>query len=271
MTTSGPSTALSSQWTLLKQLVRREIHQRYRGSMLGVLWSVLTPLLLLAVYTFIFTAVLNVRWAQSNADPLTSKGEFALFLFSGLMVHSFFVECLTRSPLLILMNANLVKKVVFPLSILPLAMVGASLFNFLTSTIVLLGAYVWLHGFLPWTTLWLPVIWLPYVILATGISWLLSALGVFIRDLTQLTSLLTMLLMFLSPIFYPISALPDAFRPYAYLNPLTWIIEQTRSVLLQGQGMDISHWVLYMLAASLLSVIGYACFQRMRPAFADIV
>jgi len=251
---------------LLWQMVRRDILGRYRGSVLGVFWSFLHPLLLLAVYTFVFGIIFKARW-QSSA----STEDFALNLFTGLIVFNIFSECISRSSGLILENVNYVKKVVFPLPILSPCIVISSLFHALISLVVLVMFFILVHGLPPLTIFWLPIIWLPFVCLVLGLSWFLSALGVYLRDIGQVVGVAVTATMFLSPIFYPISALPEGVRQWVYLNPLTWVITETRNVILLGGSPDLKMGMAYAAVALIVYLLGYICFVKAEKGFADVI
>ncbi|MEZ5572086.1 MAG: ABC transporter permease [Halioglobus sp.] len=184
---------------LIVQMVKREVFIRYRGSFLGLFWSFLNPLLMLALYSFVFTVVFTPRWEQA----LTSQSQYVLILFCGLTFHGFLAEILQRSPMVIVSNTNFVKKVMFPLEILPLIVTGSALFHLaITSTVLFLCAVVVNHS-LPWTLVYFPLLLLPFTLLACGISWLLAALGVYLRDISQVMGLITSVLLFMSPILFP--------------------------------------------------------------------
>ncbi len=222
---------------------------------------------MLSVYTFVFSEVFKARWGASEGG----KASFAIFLFVGLIIHGLFAECVNRAPSLILSNSNYVKKVVFPLEILPSVAMGSALFHATVSLLVLLSAQLLFNQRLPWTAVFLPVILLPLLLATAGAAWLLSSLGVFVRDIAQTTGILTTVLMFLSPVFYPIAALPPRFQLWLQLNPLTFIIEQARSVVIFG---DLPDWfgLTVILAASLtIAAAGFWWFQRSRKGFADVL
>lgn len=248
----------------------RDVIGRYKGSVLGVLWSFVTPLFMLAVYTFVFSVVFKARWTESAVGG-ESKVEFALVLFTGLIVHGLFAEMLNKAPTLILSNSNYVKKVVFPLEILPFVSLFSSLFHCAASLLVLLVASLFVYQGLPWTVLLTPLVFAPLAILALGCSWVLASLGVFIRDIGQAIGLLTTVLLFVSPIFFPLSAIPEDFRLLVAANPLTFIIEQARNVLLWGRMPDWMGLLVYTAVSSLLALLGYAWFQKTRKGFADVL
>jgi len=259
-----------SQWRnrqMIRRLTKREIALRYRGSALGLLWSFITPLVMLTIYTFIFSVVFKSRWGTSG----DSKVNFAIVLFAGLIVYNIVSECIIRAPSLIVGNSNYVKKVVFPLEILPTVALGSALFHGFVSLVVLLAAQLVFLQRMPWTILLFPVLLLPLMLSVAGLLWLLSALGVFLRDIGQVTSILTTLLMFLSPLFYPASAVPDRYRFWLQLNPLTFIIEQSRNVLIFGNVPDWSGLVVALVVSTSISAFGFWWFQRTRRGFADVI
>lgn len=269
---AGPGALLAEPWRqrqLLATLVRREVAARYRGSLFGNLWALFTPLLMLAVYTFVFSVVFNARWGAGSTGG--SRTEFALVLFAGLMVFNFFAECFTRAPRLVLENANYVKKVVFPLHLLPWVSLGAALVNLTVSLAVWLLFYVLVNGLPPPTLLLLPLVLLPLVLLVAGLSWALAALGVYLRDLAQLVGLLSTVLLFLSPIFYPIEALPEHYRTLLHLNPLTGIIGQVRDVLYWGQWPGLTALALNLAVGAMVAWGGFYLFQKTRKGFADVL
>lgn len=264
------ATVLLSLWRnrqLIVQMTRREIAARYKGSVMGMLWSLITPIFMLTIYTFVFSVVFKARWGDSGQG----QGEFAIILFAGLIVHAFFAEMLGRAPLLVLGNVNYVKKVVFPLEILPFVTLLSALFHMGVSLVVWLLAYVILIGPPHLTVLYLPLILLPLALLIMGLSWALASLGVYLRDVSQLIGVVTMSLMFLSPIFYPVTALPQTYRYLLYLNPLTTVIEQARAVLYFGASPDFALLAAYLAATCLVAWLGFAWFQKTRKGFADVL
>jgi lipopolysaccharide transport system permease protein len=200
-----------------------------------------------------------------------SKSEFALILFAGLIVFNLFTECFNRAPDLIVSNANYVRKVIFPLEILSVVSVVASLFHGFISLSVWLLAYTIQFGLPHKTTLILPLILAPLILSTLGISWVLASLGVYIRDTSQFTSMFSSVLMFLTPIFYPASALPEGFQKILFLNPLTPAVEATRDVLFWGTIPDFTGLAVYWLAAALIAWLGFAWFQKTRKGFADVL
>lgn len=267
---ASPYEMVTSLWRnrqLIKTSAKREILGRYRGSVLGLLWSFFNPVFMLAVYTFVFSVVFNARWNTGSE----SKTEFALLLFAGLMIFNLFSESINRAPGLILSNVNYVKKVVFPLEILPAVTLISALFHGLISLGVWLLAYIILFGTPHATVLYLPLIVLPFILFIMGLTWALASLGVYLRDVSQIVGVITTVLMFLSPIFYPATALPEHYRQVLYLNPLTPAIEQTRDILFWGTPPDFIMLATYWLITTIVAWLGFACFQKARKGFADVL
>jgi homopolymeric O-antigen transport system permease protein len=222
---------------------------------------------MLVVYTFVFSVVFKARWGVGGED----KVNFAIILFVGLIVYGLFAECINRAPSLILSNANYVKRVVFPLEILPSVATGSALFHAGVSLTVLLAAQLLINQRLPWTVVVFPIILLPLLLVTMGASWLLSALGVYVRDIGQTTAILTTILMFLSPLFYPLSALPAEYQAWLHLNPLTFFIEESRNVLIFGKTPSWVGLGMALAASMLVSAGGFWWFQKTRKGFADVL
>jgi lipopolysaccharide transport system permease protein len=266
------ASAAGDFWTsrrLIRDLTWREISGRYRGSWLGIGWSIVQPLLMLAVYTFVFSVVFKAKWSASSMP--SGKFDFALFVFAGALLHAILGEAVTRSSTVIVGNANYVKRVVFPLEILPVTVVGAAAFHALIAIAILLAGVLTFGGGLHWTVLWLPLLVLPLLALSLGLAWGLAALGVFLRDTAQVTGVLVSILMFMAPVFYPVSALPEGFRAWLYLNPLTFVIEQARAVIFAGQMPDLAMLALFWVIALAVAQGGYWFFQKSRSGFADVL
>lgn len=252
---------------LIQALVRREVLGRYQGSVLGLAWSFLHPLFMLAVYTFVFSVVFQARWPGGG----DSQVEFALVLFTALLAFGIFAECVGRAPGLVLGNPNYVTKVVFPLEVLPVVSLLSALFHASVGLLVWLGFHLLVRGLPPATALLLPLALAPLLLMTLGLSWLLASLGVFLRDVSQVVGVLTTTLMFLTPIFYAVSAVPPEYQVVMQANPLTPVIEQVRDVMLWGRGLDWAAWGLQMLLSSLLAWAGFAWFQATRKGFADVL
>lgn len=252
---------------LIRALAARDIAARYRGSFLGFAWSVLQPVFMLTVYTFVFSEVLKGRWPGGTG----SKAEFALVLFSGLLVFNVFAEVFNRSPELILANSNYVKRVIFPLEILPVVGVISASFSLVINIAVWMVFYCIAIGPPHWTAILLPVALLPLFILLTGLSWFLAALGVYLRDMTQITAIITTAFMFLTPIFFPVEAIPERYRGLLALNPLASIVKQVRDVLIWGHGIDVIPFGINISVSLVALLLGYTFFQKVRRGFADVL
>ncbi|WP_350029857.1 ABC transporter permease [Caballeronia sp. GAFFF3] len=259
--------SVKRQRNLISQMVIREIASRYRGSALGMVWSLIIPILMLAIYTFVFSYIFKARWRVGT----DSKTEFALVLFAGLMLFNMFADCINRAPTQIVTNVNFVKKVVFPLEILSIVTVVASMFQMLISLVVWLVFYVAVLGAPPMTALLLPLVVLPLVLITLGVTWFLAALGVYLRDVAQITGILTTTLMFLTPIFFPASAVPQTLQILFLLNPLAVIVEQARDVLIWGKLPDFPMLGGLVVISLLIAWFGYACFQKTRRGFSDVL
>ena len=273
---AAPRTSLlamvANGWThrqLIVALVQREVVGRYRGSIMGLLWSMLNPLLMLLVYTFVFSVVFKARWPSTGGND--QPGQFALALFVGLIVHGIFAEVVNRAPSLVLANVNYVKRVVFPLEILPLVAMGSALFHASVSAAVLLAGVFLIHGALSPTALLFPLVLLPLTLMTLGFAWALASLGVYLRDVGQIVGTFTAVLLYLSPVFFPISAVPAFLQSWMHLNPLTFVIEEARAVLLWGQPLHWLGWSTYSLASVVVAWGGFAFFQKTRNGFADVL
>lgn len=267
----SPLALCNSIWRnrqLILQMTKREVVGRYKGSVMGLAWSFFNPVFMLSVYTFVFSVIFKSRW---GVDAGESKSQFAVVLFVGMIVHGLFAEVLNRAPSLILSNANYVKKVVFPLEILPVVALGASLFHSVISLVVLLAAFALFNGYLQWTALCIPIVLLPLLILTIGLAWMLASLGVFLRDVGQTIGIIMTVMLFLSPVFFPVIAMPLKYRPWLMANPLTFIIEQAREVLIWGRMPDWIGLGIYMLIAFVIGWLGFALFQKTRKGFADVL
>lgn len=253
-------------------LIRREITGRYRGSTLGLIWSLLTPLFMLAVYTFVFGYVLKARWTiPGGTEGKHSTAEFAVILFAGLVVFQLFAEVVGGASGLVLQRANYVKKVVFPLQILPVVSTGAALFHTGVSTVVLFVFVLFGFGQIPGTALLAPAVIAPLGVMVLGLAWFLAAVGVYFRDIGNIVPPLLTALMFLSPIFFPRTALPEWLQPYLSINPLAIPVEAFRAVTVFGEQPDWTALAVYLLVAVAIAWLGFQFFQKTRKGFADVL
>ena len=252
---------------LIVQMTKREVVGRYRGSVLGIVWSFFNPILMLAVYTFVFSVIFKARWHVGS----DSKTEFAIVLFAGMIVFGIFAECINRAPNLVLANPNYVKKVIFPLEIMPLVTLGAALFHAVISVGVLLAFILIVNHALSWTLILAPLVLLPLFLFTLGLSWFLSSLGVYLRDVGQTVGIFTTVLMFLSPVFYPVANLPEAYQGVVMLNPIAIVLEQARDVLIWGKMPDLALYGIQLIASTFIAWLGFAWFQKTRKGFADVL
>lgn len=282
----NPLRAARNVWgqrELTIQMAAREIAGRYRSSMLGMMWAVITPLLMLAIYTFAFSKILKAKWGQTSTTEAT--GDFAITLFCGMIVFNLFSEVINRSPTLITGNPNLVKKVIFPLEVLSPATLLAGFFS------LAIGVGVWLLGWLFVTQslpsvslLWLPVVLLPLCLFTLGASWVLAALGVFARDIGHMVALVTQVLFFTTPVFFRLDTIKtEPFRTLIGLNPLTHVIEDARRVMMGGYYLHMigepglpthpewSTWSINVIGSGLFALFGYALFMKSKRAFSDVL
>lgn len=251
---------------LLRSLTVREIEGRYRGTLLGTLWAVVYPLVMLAVYTFLFGVIFKARW-----PGLGELNDFVLMLYCGLIAHGVLSETVTRSSSAVVSQPGYVKKVVFPLELLPLSHLGVALFNAAIGFGLLVIFLLAQTRALSPTGLLTPVIIAPLLLMVAGFAWFLAAIGVFFRDIGQIINLVMTMMLSFSPVFYPVSSAPPAFQKVMYLNPLTYPIEELRTVLVLGGWPDWSMWAAYSAVSLTTAVAGLWVFQRTRSAFADVV
>jgi lipopolysaccharide transport system permease protein len=259
------------QRSLISQMARRDVSARYRQSWLGTAWLVLTPLLMLTVYTLVFQHVMNVRWPGAASTAAPTGLAFALQVYAGLAAYNLVAECVARAPTLVLEQPHLVKKVVFPLPVLAWVQALTAGVGLAVSALLLLGMTAWVRGGLPLSALALPVVWLPLWVLCLGLVWWLSAVGTYVRDVAQVLGPALGALMFLSPIFYPLQALPATLQTVLGLNPLATVIEQTRIALIVGQWPDWGALGLLALVALGVAAGGAAFFRLAQQGFADVL
>jgi lipopolysaccharide transport system permease protein len=266
---TSPLAVFSCLWVrrqLIMHLARREVLSRYRGSFVGVLWSFVNPLVMLAIYTLVMGYFLHARWAGAG-----NSLQYSIVLFSGLILFNFLSECLTRAPGLVLANPNYVRKIVFPLEVLPWVAICAALFHTALSLVAWVVFDLIVYHTVHPTILFLPLIVAPLALVAVGLSWFLSAAGVFIRDVAQAVTLAVQALMFLSPLFYEVKTVPPVFQRILLANPLTFVIEQARAIMIGGGMPNFVGLGIYWLASLLVAWLGFVWFQRARDGFADVM
>ncbi|MEK9743928.1 MAG: ABC transporter permease, partial [Gammaproteobacteria bacterium] len=252
---------------VIGQLSKRAVKSRYRGTLLGVLWSLITPMVMLTIYTFVFGMVFDVRWTEKGA----SNPEFAAIIFSGMIVHSIFAECLQLAPTLITSNPQYVKKIVFPLEALPWVTLSTAFFQGLFSAAILIAYLLFLGGGVSPYIVLVPIPFLALVPFCLGVGWLASSAAVYVKDIGQVTGLTSTILFFLAPILYPKSALPDVFQYLIYLNPITVVIEESRKVLLWGEMLNWTALGIYFVFGLAFAWVSLVWFQKTRRGFADVL
>lgn len=253
---------------LTLEMTKREIRKKYQGSMFGMAWTFITPLLMLTIYTFVFSVVFKARWGGEDGQSHT---DFAIVLYTGLIVFGIFSEAINQASSLVVRNVNYVKKVIFPLEILSIISLGGILFQSTVSVGILVLAQLLLKGYFPLTMFYFPIVVLPLILLSLGLSWFISSLGVFVRDIGQILSFVTTVLLFTSAIFFPITSLPQQYQTILKLNPITSTVEESRKVLVYGQSPD---WLVVgglLVLGVLFAYLGYWWFQKTRNGFADVL
>jgi lipopolysaccharide transport system permease protein len=264
---TGPFNALGRYRSLTIELSKREILGRYRGASFGLLWSLISPFLMLMVYTFAFGSVMKARWPQEAGGGHS----FAIILFVGLIVHGFFSECFTRAPTLITGNVSYVKRVVFPLDILPWQIMLSALFHAGMNLIVFALLVMTIEGSVGWTFFLTPFVFMPLIFISLGLSWIFSALGVYLRDISQVTGVLSTAALFMSSALVPVKTLPTNYQAVFALNPLTFIIDQARAVMLSNQLPDWLGLLRYSIGGLVFMYVGYLLFSATRRGFADVL
>jgi lipopolysaccharide transport system permease protein len=253
--------------SLVYELTKRDFIGRYKGSVLGIGWSLFNPLLMLAVYTIVFSVVFKTRWGIEHDGKLS----FAVVLFSGIIVHTFFSECINRAPSLVLSNPSFVKKVVFPIEILPIISLCSALLHFFISFFVLLIFCLIAGTKIHYGVFLLPIIILPLILMALGSSWILASVGVYIRDIAQSIAMISTVLLFMAPIFYPITALPIEYQALLKFNPITLPVNQLRDVMLYGANVNWFEWLTGFSVGVCVCVFGYWWFQYTKKGFSDVI
>ena len=254
---------------LIRQLVVRAVAARYRGSVLGLLWSFILPLTMLAVWTFVFGVILK---GQFEPDDPPTLSYFALTLFAGVVVYTLFVECVSAAPSVIVAHTNYVKRVVFPLEILPVVTLGSALVNLLCSLAMLLVGIGALEHRFPLHLLEFALVLVPLILLSLGLSWFLASVGVYLRDTAHVVTVVLQMLFYLTPIFYPLSRIPyESLRQAMRANPLTVIVENSRRTLMRGQPPEWLWLGIVTLAGLVALQLGYVWFMKTKRGFADVL
>jgi lipopolysaccharide transport system permease protein len=266
----SPRFLCQSLWNngfLIRSLIVRQISQRYKASYLGPIWYLISPIFLLSIYTFVFSGVFHARWGSAQASP----AEFALNIYAGLVIINCFNEILTTSAGLVSTSPNFVKKTFFPLHVLAVVAVAVALFGYVINLSILCAYYFYLKGSIPWLALLSPIYLSPLFLAMIGMAWLFSAAGVFLRDLTQAVTFLSTVLVFMTPIFYSASSVPEKYRSLVAYNPLAWAVETNRAVILDHTGPDLLNWTLTFALSMAFAWFCFFAFQRLRKGFADVL
>jgi lipopolysaccharide transport system permease protein len=264
---AAPFVSLWERRVLFRRVLRRDVEASFRGSVLGVLWIVLIPLAMVAVYSFVFGVVLNSTWSTEGA----TTGDVPLIYFCGVIIFGFFFDIVNRSPNHIRAHSTYVKKVIFPLDLLDWVLVGSAMTRLMIGLALLIVATAVLQQRIPFELPLVLLLLAPFALLMIGVAWILSAVGTYIRDLAPLITAVSPVVMFVSPVFYPLERVPEAFRGLYLLNPLTFPLENSRQVLFFGESIPWLGYGMYWLAAIAVFYAGYFFFERARPGFADVV
>jgi lipopolysaccharide transport system permease protein len=251
---------------LIYAIAKRDVESRYKGTILGLLWAMVTPLIAMSIYIFVFGTIFNAKWVKGEDGV-----QYVLLLYMGLIIFNCFSECINRAPMLVLSNSNYVKKIIFPLEVLSVSSALSSLFQVGLSMIIWLIIYLFAFGSLNLTVLFAPIILIELAMLCVGIGLILSSVGVFVRDLTQIMSSITSMLLFLSPVLYPVSSIPEEYRGWIYLNPLVQIIESIRLVMFYGKVPDPYLMLSSMFIQIIIFLMGIYWFQKTKKGFADVM
>ena len=256
---------------IIAMLIQREIQTRYRGSWLGMGWSLINPLIMLFVYTFVFHTIFKSRWGNMGADSGDDPIFFALNLFIGLIIFNIFAETTSKSPWLIIHNPNYVKKVVFPIEALSIATAASAIFQAVTGVIMLVVINWLIRGEISGTLIVLPILWIGFISNVVSLSWVISTIGVFIKDTGQVVTSWITIMMFLTPVFYPTSSLPGKITWLAKINPMGYVIESSRLIIMNNGMPEISVMIMYLVTSLIICEISLRMVQRYRRYFGDYV
>ncbi len=269
----NPWRMVANLWShrgLAGQLAGREVRSRYRSHALGPAWTLLQPLAMLGIFTFLFAVVFQARWREGG-----TVGEVALQIFAGLIVFQVFRDPVGRAPGLVVGHWNFVKRVVFPLEVLPVVDLLSALFTFGVNLLVWVAGWVLIERSVPHATgLLVPLLLVPVCLTGLGVSWALASLGVFVRDIQNVTELALTVLFFLTPVFYAAERIPEPYRVLIAVNPIAHTIGWVRGAMLEGVTPDAAGWgwfAAYTLASAAIALAGYAVFMKSRRAFADVL
>lgn len=252
---------------LFIQMVKRDIKLKYKGSVLGMLWSIIIPLFMLIIYTFVFSVIFQAKWDTRQS----SKFEFALLLYCGLCVFNMLSDIMNRSTTLIFSNVNYVKKTIFPLEILPMTITFSALFNWFINIIILIIANIIINQTLSFRLYQIFIVIVPFIFLCIGVSYILSSLSVYLKDLSNAISLLVMILMYMSPVFYSLNSVPKAYQIFCMFNPITYVIENLRNIIIYDKNISIYYLILSIMSSIVCYFVGKYVFKKTRVGFADVL
>lgn len=264
----NPFTMLVDNWDLFMQSLRREVSQKYRGSYLGVLWNFILPLIMMVVYSFVFGVVFKAKWDLQISD---SNEEFALILFVGITLFNLFSEGINSAPTLVINNSNYVKKVIYPLNLLSVTNVCGSMIQVFFNIIIIIIAKIIIVRRFDFLFLLFPVVVLPHLLCILGFSWIFSAVGVYIRDVKQGASILSLLFGYATPVFFPLSAIPERLQWIMYINPMTIIVENARRVLIYGLLPRWNELAIIYIMSYVIFLSGFYIFKKLKKGFSDVM
>ena len=258
---------LKDSFSLIISLTKRDIESRYKNSILGLVWSIAFPLFMLAIYSFVFGFIFKSKWHGSASNGIN----YSLIMFVGLVLHTFISDCLGRATTVIESNANYVKKVIFPLESLCWVSLLSALFQFFISFIVLFGFLVLGGNKIHITILLVPILILPFILLCYAFILFISALSVYIKDIAQMMSIFISILLFMSPVFYSVSSIPEKFRWMIFMNPSTFIINSMRKIVLYGEMFSIKYYLIYFVVSFVLYFMALKWFKKLKGGFSEVL
>ena len=259
-------------FTLIEIFTRREIEERYKGTNLGSLWTLINPIIMLSVYTLVFSKIFKAKWGMLNSYD-TEQGAlvFAINLFAGLIVFNMFAECTAKSPSIVQQNTNFVKKVIFPLEVLGIKIASSALFHGIISAMILIVITAISEGRISPNIIMISLLWGGYYMILLGISWFLSTIGVFVKDISQITGSFINIMMFMSPVFYPTDAVPAGLRWLSHLNPIGYVIEKTRQIMFENEAPTVTEMLIYVIASCIWCELSYRLLKTKERRFGDMI
>ena len=261
--------SLKQNKDLIWIFTKREIEGKYKGSLLGILWSIINPIIMLCVYTIVFSKIFQAKWGTEDGIGINDPMVFALNLFAGLIVFNIFAECAAKSTLLISNNPNYIKKVVFPIEVLGIATAGSAVFHGVINLGILVTAKILFGGSITSTFICLAILWGSFTISIVSMNWILSVLGVIAKDISQIISSIISIMMFMSPVFYPTEMVPIEVRWIAKLNPLAYVINETRAIIIDGTMPSIDKLIIFSLISVFMCEMSFRVLKRKQRLLGD--